>query len=49
MPNGNKIAITGSHNFMFGSVVLGTREVALETSDTAIIAQLEKFFKNHVE
>lgn len=49
MPNGSKIAITGSHNFMFGSVVFGTREVALETSDTAIIAQLEKFFKNHVE
>lgn len=49
MPEGNKIAITGSHNFMFGSVALGTREVALETSDLAIIKQLEHFITTQVK
>ena len=49
MPDGSKVAITGSHNFMFGSVAFGTREIALETSDTAIIAQLEHFFKTHIQ
>ena len=48
MPGGKKIAITGSHNFMFGSVILGTREVALETSDPVIIKQLEHFLTTQV-
>ena len=43
MPGNKKIAITGSHNFMFSSVLIGTREVAIETSDNAYIKQLERF------
>lgn len=48
MPDGAKIAVTGSHNFAYTSVVLGTREVALETKDPAVISQLETFFDSHV-
>ena len=48
MPDGKKIAITGSHNFMSGSVFLGTREVAVQTSDQTIIAALEKFHEKRV-
>lgn len=48
MPGGKKIALTGSHNFVHGGVLLGTREVALETEDPKVIAQLEDFWKEHV-
>jgi len=48
MPDGHRIALTGSHNFVHGGVILGTREVALETDNKLIIAQLEEFWKNHV-
>lgn len=48
MPNGEKVALTGSHNFVYAGVLLGTREVALETRDPIIIKQLEKFFKKYV-
>jgi cardiolipin synthase len=48
MPSGEKIAITGSHNFVYGGVLLGTREIALETNDRKIIRQLEAFFQEHV-
>lgn len=46
--NGKKVAITGSHNFVYGGVIIGTREVALETTNKKVIAQLETFFKEHV-
>lgn len=49
LPDGNKVAITGSHNFVRGGVLLGTREIALETTNKKIIAQLERFFKAHVK
>lgn len=49
MPGGKKIALTGSHNFVYGGVLLGTREIALETSDPKIIKQLESFFKRNVK
>jgi cardiolipin synthase A/B len=49
LPDGKKVAITGSHNFVSGGVLLGTREVALETTNKKIIAQLERFFKEHVK
>lgn len=49
MPDRTKIAITGSHNFMPGSVVFGTREIALETKNKRIISQLESFFKEYVK
>ena len=48
MPDGKKVAITGSHNFMFSSGFLGTREIALETTDKRIIMQLEKFMTHRV-
>lgn len=46
MPDGTKKAITGSHNFAYTGVLLGTREVAIETSDKDIVAQLEVFYKD---
>lgn len=46
--DGTKTAITGSHNFAYTGVLLGTREIALETRDMAIISQLESFIKNDV-
>lgn len=49
MPNGSKVAITGSHNFVRAGVFLGTREVALETTNKKVISQLERFFKDHVK
>ena len=48
MPNGKKVAITGSHNFVAGGAVMGTREVALETSDPEIISQIEDFLDKYV-
>lgn len=48
MSDGTKIAIAGSHNFVAAGGLLGTREVALETSDEMIIAQLEAFVKNQL-
>lgn len=41
--DGTKTAITGSHNFAHTGVLLGTREIALETSDPKLVAQLESF------
>lgn len=49
MPDGTKVALTGSHNFMPASVIFGTREIALETRDKKVIAQLEAFFKSYVK
>ena len=48
MPDGSKSAITGSFNFIRGSANMGTREVALETTNKRVISQLEKFHKQHV-
>lgn len=48
MKDGSKIAITGSHNFAYTGVLFGTREIALETKDPAVISQLEAFAKTHV-
>ena len=48
MPGGQQIALTGSHNFMVGSDRVGTREIALETTDKKIIAQLERFLAEQV-
>lgn len=49
LKDGSKVAITGSHNFVRAGVFLGTREVALETTNKKIISQLERFFKDHVK
>lgn len=48
MPDDRKVALTGTHNFVRGGVLLGTREIALETSNTHIIAQLEDFLREHI-
>lgn len=48
MADGSKVALSGSHNFVHGGVILGTREIALETTDTTIITQLENFFTTHI-
>ena len=48
MPDGSKVALTGSHNFVWAGVVLGTREIALETTDPQIIKQLESFHATHI-
>lgn len=48
MKDGSKIAITGSHNFAYTGVLLGTREIALETRDPDVIKQLETFIKKEV-
>lgn len=48
MADGSKVALTGSHNFAYTGVLLGTREIALETKDPAVVAQLETFVKNSI-
>jgi len=48
LKDGSKAAISGSHNFAHTGVLLGTREIALETHDPMIIEQLEAFVKNDV-
>ncbi len=48
MPDGRKVAITGSHNFVNGGVLLGTREIALKTANPLVINQLEEFLNNNV-
>lgn len=48
MKDGSKVALTGSHNFAQTGVLLGTREIALETRDKKIINQLEKFIQQEV-
>lgn len=48
MPNGHKVALSGSHNFVRGGVWLGTREIAIETSNPGVISQLEAFLSTHI-
>jgi cardiolipin synthase len=48
MTDGRKIALTGSHNFVNGGVLLGTREIALQTENPQVIAELEGFLKKFV-
>jgi cardiolipin synthase len=48
LPGGHKIALTGSHNFMYGSGLVGTREIAIETTDKHIIKQIERFFAEYI-
>lgn len=48
MPDGRTIALTGSHNFVHGGVLLGTREIALQTENPAVIKQLRGFLANNI-
>ena len=49
MPGGKKIAISGSHNYTNSGVLMGTREVAVESSDPHLILQLEQFIDKNVK
>lgn len=42
-PDGKRVAVTGSHNFVKAGVLLGTKEIALETTNAAIIDLLEAY------
>lgn len=46
MNDGRRIAVTGSHNYSNVGVFLGTREIALQTENPEVIAQLEAFIDN---
>ncbi len=46
--NGKRVAITGSHNFVWAGVMLGTREIALQTKNPDVIDAIEDFFVTHV-
>lgn len=48
MPDGHKVALTGTHNYVRAGVALGTREIVLETADTHIIDQLEGFLEEYI-
>ena len=48
LKNGKRVAISGSHNFVYGGVMLGTREIALQTKNPRVIDQIETFFATHV-
>lgn len=48
MPDGHKIALTGTHNFVRAGVALGTREIAIETPDPHVITQLEDFLVKNI-
>lgn len=48
MPDGRRVALTGSHNFVKAGVLLGTREIALETENPQTIKQLEDFWRDYV-
>jgi cardiolipin synthase len=49
MPDGRRVALTGSHNFVNAGVLLGAREIALQTENPAVIKQLEDFWKNNIK
>jgi cardiolipin synthase len=46
MSDGRKIALTGSHNLSNAGVLLGTREIALQTENPDVVRQLEAFVKD---
>ncbi len=48
MADGRRVALTGSHNFVNAGVLLGTREIALQTENPLVIDQLEGFLADHV-
>jgi len=48
LPDGRRVAISGSHNFSYSAILMGTREIALETEDPQIIDQLERFYKKKI-
>lgn len=49
MPDDSKVAISGSHNLVSGGGMLGTREIAIETSSPDYIKQLEKYTETEIK
>lgn len=49
LTDGQKVALTGSHNFITGGIWLGTREIALESRDPFVIHALESFFRKTIK
>lgn len=48
LEDGTKTAVSGSHNFAHTGVLLGTREIAIETDNQEIVSQLEQFINTEV-
>ncbi len=48
LEDGQKIALSGSHNFSNGGVWLGTREICLITKDPEIIDLIERFIQKNI-
>lgn len=48
LDDGTKVALLGSHNFVFGSGLVGTHEIAMETKNPYIISLLEAFTAQRV-
>ena len=48
MPDGQKVALSGTHNFERGGVLLGTREIALETDQPELIEALETYARTYI-
>lgn len=48
LKDGHKVALLGSHNFVFSSGLIGTHEIAMETTNAHIINLLETFTAQHV-
>lgn len=48
LPDGSRVALTGSHNFVNAGVLFGTREVALQTENPGTIKQLDDFLKRFI-
>lgn len=45
----SRVALSGSHNYTNSGVIVGTREIALETRDPELIDQLAAFLDKHVK
>lgn len=48
LSDGQKIALSGSHNFSNGGVWLGTREICLKTSDPDTVSLIERFIQDYI-
>lgn len=48
LPNGTKEVITGSHNFVSYGEILGTREIAMHSSDRRVIDLVESYHRSHI-
>jgi len=48
MPDGTRVALTGSNNFSNIGVLLGTREIALQTKNPQTVDCLEDFWRTYV-